>query len=157
MNSKIFSLVSTVVVGILLLIGAILSWKAMNVEPTMDPVTKQFVGDFSAVDSSVNYTMFLLYASVILVGVFTVWGIAINPRKFIPSAIGLGVLLVIFLICYGMASADATGKLAELPGATEFWLKWSDVGVLLTYALFGLAVLLLIVQALRGVFTYFSK
>lgn len=157
MNSKVFSLASSIVVIALLVIGAILGWNAMNTEATLDPVTLQVIGDYSAVSTSVNYTMFLMYASFALVAVFMIWGIIINPRKFVSSAIGVGILLVIFIICYSMASSEATGGLKRLPGATEFWIKWSDVGVLLTFTLFGLAILLLVVQAVRSLVSAVSK
>lgn len=155
MNSKIFSLAATIVVGILIVLGGIFCWGAMQTE--VDPETKQAVGDTISVDRSVNFAMFLAYASIILVLAFTVWGIIINPRRFIPSLIGVSVMLLIFFVAYGMASDKATGALTKLPMATPFWVKWSDIGVTMTYILCGLAVVLLVVQFFRNIFSYFSK
>ncbi len=155
MNSKTFSLVSSIVVTLLLVVGTILCWGAM--QTVVDPVTKQGVGDLSSVDNSVSFSLFLFYGAMILVLAFTVWGIIINPKRFIPSAIGAAVMLVIFLYCYATADTAATGGLAKLEAATEFWIKWSDIGVVMTYILFVIAVLLLIVQLFRNLFTFFAK
>ena len=70
MNSRAFSLVSTIVVAVLLIIGAVLSWMAAKTE--IDPVTKQAVGDASAVHNSVVYTLALMWISVICVLGFTI-------------------------------------------------------------------------------------
>jgi drug/metabolite transporter (DMT)-like permease len=155
MNSKTFSLVSSIVVTLMLVIGVILCWGAM--QTVVDPITKQGVGDLSSVDNSVSFSLFLFYGAMILVLAFTIWGIIINPKRFIPSAIGVGVMLLIFLYCYATADTTATGELAKLPGATEFWLKWSDIGVIMTYILFAIAVILLVVQLFRNLFSFFAK
>ncbi|MBK9190659.1 MAG: hypothetical protein IPM77_03655 [Crocinitomicaceae bacterium] len=155
MNSKAFSLGTTIVVALMLIIGAVFCYGAMVTE--LDPVTKQAVGDTSSVDRSVSFSMFLLYASLALVVAFTVWGIIINPKRFIPSMIGTSVMLVIFLISYGMASGEATGTLAKMAAATESVIKWTDLGVIMTYILFILAVVLLIAQSIRSVVQYFAK
>lgn len=155
MNSKTFSLVSSIVVTLMLVVGTILCWGAMQTE--IDPETKQGIGDLSSVDNSVSFSLFLFYGSMILVLAFTIWGIIIDPKRFIPSAIGVAVMLVIFLYCYFTADTAATGALAEMEAATEFWIKWSDIGVIMTYILFGIAVLLLVVQLFRNLFTFFAK
>jgi drug/metabolite transporter (DMT)-like permease len=142
-------------VTLMLVIGTILCWGAM--QTVVDPVTKQGVGDLSSVDNSVSFSLFLFYGAMILVVAFTIWGIIINPKRFIPSAIGVGVMLLIFLYCYGTADTAATGKLAQMPAATEFWIKWSDIGVVMTYILFGIAILLLVVQLFRNLFQFFAK
>ena len=71
--------------------------------------------------------------------------------------IGTSVMLVIFLISYGMASGEATGTLAKMAAATESVIKWTDLGVIMTYILFILAVVLLIAQSIRSVVQYFAK
>jgi len=155
MNSKVFSLAASLIVTALLIVGSLLCWGAMNTE--LDPVTKQAVGDAAAVDYSVTYSLALFWISMIAVLGFTVWGIILNPKRFIPSMIGVAVLAIILLICNGMASTVAPDAIAEHPMATEFWLRWADIGIYCTYILFGMAVLLLIVQVFRNIFSYFAK
>jgi hypothetical protein len=155
MNSKTFSLVSSIVVTLMLVIGVFFCWNAM--QTVVDPVTKQGVGDLSSVDNSVSFSLFLFYGAMILVLAFTVWGIIINPKRFITSAIGVAVMLLIFLYCYTTADTAATGGLAKLEDATEFWIKWSDIGIVMTYILFGLAIVLLVVQLFRNLFQFFAK
>jgi len=155
MNSRAFSLISTVVVTLLLVIGALLSWGAAQTE--IDPVTKQAVGDASAVDNSVVFTMALFWISIILVLGFTVWHAISNPKRFITTLIGIGVIFVIYLIAAGLASEESTPALAEHPMATPFWLKWSETGIYMTYILAILAILLLVVQMFRNIFSYVSK
>jgi hypothetical protein len=155
MNSKAFNLTSTIVVALLLIVGTILCWGAMKTE--LDPVTKQAVGDASAVHNSVVYSLALFWISIICVIGFTIWGIILNPKRFIPSMIGVAIMFVIYLICNGMASEEPTAALAEHPMATPFWLRWADIGIYMTYILFAFAVLLLIVQVFRNMFSYISK
>jgi hypothetical protein len=155
MNSKIFSLVSTIVVALLLIIGALLSWSAAQTE--LDPITKQAVGDASAVHNSVLYTLALFWVSIILVLGFTVWNAITNPKRFITTMIGIGVMFIIYLISAGLASDQSTPALAEHPMATPFWLKWADIGIYMTYILAVVAVLLLVVQTFRNIFSYVSK
>lgn len=156
MNSKVFSLATTIVISILFFLGIWFVWSAIQVE--VDPVTGQAVGDYSGVDNSVAYSTFLFYASIILVLAFTVWGIVINPKKFIPSLVGVIIFGIIFFICYGMASSEpGTEYLAGLEEATESNLKWGDTGILMTYALVFVALALLVVQIVRNALSYFSK
>lgn len=156
MNSKVFSLATTVVIGILFFLGCWFVWSAMQVE--VDPETKQPIGDIAGVNNSVSYSMFLFYAAGALVLIFTIWGIVINPKKFIVSAIGVALFAIIFFICYSMASTDpGSAYVAGLADATESNLKWGDTGILLTYALIFIALLALVVQIVRNVLSYFSK
>ncbi|MBI3136355.1 MAG: hypothetical protein HYZ14_16890 [Bacteroidetes bacterium] len=155
MNSKAFNLASTIVVALLLIIGTLLSWGAAQTE--LDPVTKQAVGDTAAVHNSVVYSLALFWIAIILVLGFTLWGMIINPKRFITTMIGVGVVFIIYLICAGLASDQPTEALAEHPMATPFWLKWADIGIYMTYILFILAIVLLAVQMLRNIFSYVSK
>lgn len=155
MNSRAFNLASTIVVALMLIIGTLFSWGAMQTE--IDPVTKQAVGDVSAVHNSVVYALVLFWISIICVLGFTVWGIILNPKRFIPSMIGVGIIFIIYLISSGLASDQPTAALAEHPMATPFWLKWADIGIYMTYILFVLALVLLVVQIFRNIFSYVSK
>lgn len=155
MNSRAFSIASTIIVTLMLVVGTLLSWWAAQTE--IDPETKQAVGDAGDVHNSVVYSLALFWIAIIAVLAFTVWGIIINPKRFIPSMIGVGVMFLIYLVCAGLASDKSTDALLGHPMATPFWLKWTEVGIFMTYALFVLAIVLLIVQVFRNIFSYVSK
>ena len=155
MNSKVYSLVSLLGMALLLIIGVVLSYNAMQVQ--YDKETEQSMSDFASVDSAISYTAFLMIASLAAVLLFTVWGIILNPKKFIPSLIGIGVVGVIFLIAMSMADGTPTGKLLEIEAATEFAVKWTDIGLIMTAALGIIAVALLVFEVIRGALGLFSK
>ena len=100
--------------------------------------------------------MYLVYASLGFILVFTVWSIIQNPKRFIPSAIGLGVFVVIALIGYSMASSEAIVGF-DHADATEKGLKMGGAGIKTTFLLVAIAAALIIVGSVMSMMRYFSK
>lgn len=90
-----------------------------------------------------GYILVLLSAAMALI--MPLFGIAQDPKKAVKSLLGLGLLVVIFLVSYGMAS-DAPIKLAS--GKTfdnTSQLIFSDTSLYAMYIMFGCVVLSLVV------------
>lgn len=155
MNSKNLSLIVNIVIAVLAIIGIYFVVSAMGTK--LDPETDQPVGDTAAVSSSVSFSLFLVYACLTLIGVFTIWAIIVNPKRFIPTFIALGSFILIFIIVYAMSSDKAEGPLLKLEAATPFWLTWTDTGITMTFVLMVIAIVFLLVGVIRNGLAFFSK
>jgi hypothetical protein len=152
-NNKMFFLVVNGIIAVLCLIGVYYTFGSMQVQ--LDEVTNQPITDTSAVGTAVSFSLGFAYGSLILIAAFTIWAIIDNPKRFIPSFIGLAVFMLIFFISYTAAPVETTGKLALI--GTPTWIKWSGVGVIMTYILVGLAVVLLVSQMVRQLLGFLQK
>ncbi len=81
---------------------------------------------------------------VVLVLAMPLLGIAQNPKSATKSLVGLGGLVVVFLVAYFMASdtplMSTTGKLIE----DKFFLTFSDMGLYTIYIMFILVIVSMI-------------
>ena len=89
------SLIVNGVIAIICVVGVYFVFQAMQTE--VDPDTSQAIGDTAAVDTSVSFSMLLIYFSMGLIGLFTVWAIINNPKRFIPVFISLLLQKLYFL------------------------------------------------------------
>ncbi len=157
MNNKTILLAKNVLVFIILLVGVIFIVQAMGTE--VDPDTGEAVGDVFAVAASVDFSLVLVWASIALIGIFTIMAIISNPKRFIPTAIAIGVFGVIVLIGQmtgdpsPIASLDAAGH----PDATTENYELSGMAIQTTFVLIGLALILILAQVVRGFVGYFAK
>ena len=149
------SLIVTGVVAVLCAIGIYFVLQAMQTE--VDPDTSQAIGDTAAVNTSVSFSLFLIYGSIALIALFTVWAIITNPKRFIPVFISLVIFSIVILIGYLIASGEVTGQLVKMPEATEGTVKWTDVGLKVTFILIASAIVLMLIQMVRNVLGFFSK
>lgn len=93
-------------------------------------------------EESVTLNMMLLWAlvmvilTIVLVIVMPLLAVFQNPKSAKRSLIGLGVLVVVLLVSYALASDDpirlASGKLMD----DSFELKFSDTALYATYIAF---------------------
>jgi len=157
MNDKILSLILNVAIFIIAVVGVILIVQAMGVSDEKDPLTGLYVSDTGIVDGSVNYSLYLLYGGGILIGGFTLWAIAMNPKKFIPTAIGLAVFAILVGIAYSMVTVETEGAITRLEDATEKSLMWGGLGIQTTFVLVIVAIGLILLQMGRGIAGYFQK
>lgn len=155
MNDKVLSLILNIAIFIIAVVGVVLIVQAMGTDVEKDPVTGLFPDDTASVDSSVAYSLYLLYGGGILIAGFTLWAIIMNPKKFIPTAIGLAVFGVLVAIGYSMVTIEKTGDLAKM--ATPDELKWGGLGIQTTYVLVSVALGLIVLQMGRGIAGYFQK
>lgn len=157
MDSKITSLIINIGVAIIAITGVILVFYAMGYAPEEDPVTGQDIADTSAVSNVVSFSLWILYISLAVIGIFTIYAIITNPKRFIPTAIGIGVFGILVLIGMSLVDVETTGKIVELPEATEDNLFYGGLGIKTTYVLVIVAIGLIAAQGVRNLVGYFSK
>ncbi|NOQ75843.1 MAG: hypothetical protein GQ574_27810 [Crocinitomix sp.] len=157
MDSKITSLIINIVVAIIAITGVILVFYAMGYAPEIDPETEQDIADTSAVSNVVTFSLWTLYISLGVIGIFTIFAIATNPKRFIPTAIGIGIFAVLVLVGYAMVNVETTGDIMKLEGATEGNLLMGGLGIKTTYVLVIVAIGLILAQGVRNLVGYFSK
>jgi hypothetical protein len=85
----------------------------------------------------------LLFIAVAAAIIFPLINSLSNPASLIRSAIGIGVILVLFGIAYALSDA-ALPRSAVAAGLTESSVKLIGAGLIMLYIVFILAVLALI-------------
>lgn len=157
MNSKITSLITGAVVVILAVVGIFLIISAMGYDHQIDEETQQVLSDPSAVSNSVTFSLFILILALAAIAVFTLIAIVVNPKRFIPTAIGIVVFGLLVLLGYSMVNIETTGPIVALEDATDQNLLWGGIGIKTTYVLVVVAIALIIAQSVRSLIGYFTK
>lgn len=112
------------------------------------------------VNPPIVYTYVLLVIAVVLLLGFTVVNLVTNPRGAVKTLLGVGVLVVVFLIAYALSSDEplqmANGTLygsnadPKVASSQMREVVMTDVGIIATYILTGIAVLALLVTGVRA-------
>ena len=158
MNNKVISLVINILVIVLGVIGVFLIANAMGYSEVVDESTQEVVSDTSAVSGAVTYSVVILIIALAAIALFTIFAIIINPKRFIPTAIGILVFGLIVLLGFSMANVETTGPIAELEDATATNILWGGIGIKTTYVLVILALGLIVIQGARSITGYiFNK
>lgn len=159
MNNKLISLIINAGVAIIAAIGIYLVVVAMGNEAVIDPVTGQESADTSSVSSAVNFAMYVFYIGIGVIAIFTVIAIALNPKRFIRT--GIGVLIfggLILTASFMVGKPELTSEMLAMEIVpTEKELYYGDLGIKATYVLVAVAVGLIIAQSVRSVLGYFAK
>ena len=100
MNKKI-GIILGVIVLVLMAVGFVYFGKLMA---NSEEILVQESLQDSIVAPALQYTMYLLYAIVILIGAFTVMNLATNPKQLVSAGIGVVGILVIYFIAKGQSS-----------------------------------------------------
>lgn len=111
----------------------------------------------SATISSVNYTWYLMWGGLFLIGIFTVWNVVQNPKRFIRPTIGVVILAALTGICYAMVETATTRKIALSDNYSDQAYQYSGMGISLFLTLTVIAVGLIVLGAIMGALRYFSK
>ena len=157
MDSKITSLILKFGVAVIIIIGVILAFLAMGYSKELDPVTEQDIADRSAVSNVVSFSMWILYIAIGAIAIFTVYAIATNPKRFIPTALGIAVFGLLVLLSIAFINVETSGKIMELEGTTKGTLWWGGLGIKTTYTLVFVAIAAIAFQGVRNLVGYFSK
>jgi hypothetical protein len=157
MDSKITSLIINIVVAIIAITGVILVINAMGYTPELDPETQQDVADTGAVSNVVTFSLWTLYISLAVIAIFTIFAIVTNPKRFIPTAIGIGIFGILVLVGYSLVTVETSENILKLEGATKGNLLMGGIGIKTTYVLVIVAIGLIVAQGVRNLIGYFSK
>lgn len=157
MDNKITGLILNAGVAILAIVGVYLIISAMGYTEELDPVTEEVLSDTAPVSRAVNFSLWTLYISLGAIAVFTVIAIITNPKRFIPTAIGIVVFGLLVLIGYSMVTIETSGPITKLEEATDSNLLWGGVGIKTTFVLVTVAIGLILAQGVRNLLGYFTK
>jgi hypothetical protein len=161
MNEKVVGLIRTGGVILLMIIGTIFIIQAAGASDVVDSETDEAVANFGKVGSAITFAIWLAWASLGTIVLFTIWAIVQNPKKFIAPAISLGVFLVLGGLAYALASDAIIPELIDKgtvhPDMTTGSLKWSGTGIKLTFILVIVAIALILVSSVMGAMRYFSS
>ena len=161
MNEKVVGLIRTGGVIILMIIGTILIIQAGGASDVVDSDTDEALVNFGKVGSAITFVIWLAWAALGAIVLFTIWSIIQNPKRFIAPAISLVVFLVLGGLAYALASdaiiQDLVTRDGPHPDMTAESLKWSGTGVKLTFILVIVAVALILVSSVMGAMRYFSS
>ncbi len=127
MNEKILKLI----VAILSAIG--IYYLVMIMGADSDEEAGAFAGPV------IHYTQYLVYITAIITVVFSFITLAGNPKKLVPVAIGVGVLLVVYLVAGGMSSDQVLDSYKKYD-ISDTQSGWVGTGLISFYWLAGLAV-----------------
>lgn len=87
-----------IIVGILMLIGI---YYIVNILSSEDEASAAvYAGPV------LQYTLYLVYITGAIAVIFSLMALAQQPKKLLPVAVGLGVLLVVYFISAGQASSE---------------------------------------------------
>ena len=111
----------------------------------------------NATTSSISYTKWLMIIAGIVIILFTFVNIAKNPKRFLRSAIGLIVLVIIGFICYKIAPEVGAGKMLETSNYTDKSFQYTGAGIYITGALIVITIGLILYQGVINLFGLFSK
>ncbi|WP_157454122.1 hypothetical protein [Crocinitomix catalasitica] len=157
MNNKITSLAINLVIFALAVISVIMIVLAMGSTAEVDSTTGLIKGDAGNVSSAVNFTMIMLYVGLAAIAIFTVIAIITNPKRFIPTAIGIVVFGILIGIGRALVTIETAGPIMGLEGTTPDTLLWGGVGIKTTLVLLVVAIGLIFFQMIRGVVGYLTK
>lgn len=97
------------------------------------------------------YILFAIAAASAVI--FPVINFVRNPKNAVKSLVGLGAIAVVFLIGYLAADVTALPSPTQNPDLSDpTVLVISDTGLIATYLMFGLALLLMLYTGIRSVF-----
>jgi hypothetical protein len=90
-----------------LLIGAIvLVIYCFSFKFSVSDLPKEALENFNLVDVHISLSKYLIYFILLLCLLFFAYGIKQNPKSGIKFGLGLGILVVLYGICYAMSSSN---------------------------------------------------
>ncbi len=108
-------------------------------------------GDGAAVDTLINFTVFVLVAIVVVTLLMSIFSLLKNPAALKKTLIGLVVFGILFAIVYAMADGSAaytpTNEVMLEAGSTS---KLVDAGIKFSFALGIIAFALLVVDTVKS-------
>jgi hypothetical protein len=136
--SKILSVVSGVIgiVAVYFLVRIIMEGD--------DPITESVDLQNSLVSPYISFATYILIITAILAVVFSIINMIKHPKLLVRSLISIGILAVLVVISYSMASdaavLDVSGNVLK-EGAAGPVSKWVSTGIWFSVILGGIAIL----------------
>lgn len=134
-TSKIVKVLSWVLMGISVLFAILFYTGSIDPEPF------------------IIWAYILFGLAVLLALVFPLYFFIRNPKNALKTLLGLGVMAVFFVVGYFLADPTPIYSPTNNPDLSNHAvLVISDTGIIATYLMFGVALLLLLYTGIRGIF-----
>lgn len=130
----------------------VLSWLLMGVSILLTVLFYTGDMDVISVQPFIVWAYILFALAVVAALVFPLYFFIQNPKKALNTLVGLAVMGVVFLVGYFLADATpiySPTQNADLSNASVLVL--TDTGLIATYIMFGVAMLLLLYTGVRNV------
>ena len=105
-----------------------------------------------SIDTVIYWGYFLLIFTAVIVILFPIANLIMNPRNSIKIFISLGVMVVIAIISYSLSQVNFTELQLEKLGTTASTVKYVGAGLIFTYILASLAVLSIVYASISRIF-----
>lgn len=108
--------------------------------------------EFPMVDVVLNWTYFVLGLAAVLAVLMPLYNMIKNPKAMVRSLAGMGVVVVVILVCYIMADDTPLVTVANATFDNKASLLLSDTGLYATYFAFAVAIIAIVAGELLKVF-----
>jgi len=125
----------------------------------VDPVLLDQFNLQQSTGTVITYAKWVMILGLVLIAIFTLLNFVQNPKRFIPSLIGMGVLAILFFIAYSVAPTEAEpgSKVLQLGTYSPESYHWTGTGISLFFILLFTSIGLMVVGSVLGLFRYLSK
>lgn len=131
----------------------VLSWLLMGVSIIITILFFLSNQDIDSVEPFIDWAYILFAIAAVSALIFPVVNMVRNPKNVTKSLVGLLALAVIFVIGYVLADATPIPSPTQNPDLSNpTVLVISDTGLIATYLLFGISMLLLLYTGIRSAF-----
>lgn len=131
----------------------VLSWLLMGVSIVITILFFLSNQDVDSVESFIDWAYILFAIAAVSAIVFPVVNMIRNPKNVTKSLVGLLAVAVIVIIGYLLADATPIPSPTQNPDLSNpTVLIISDTGLIATYILFGISLLLLLFTGIRSAF-----
>ena len=111
-----------------------------------------FFVNIISVDVVIYWGYFLVIFTAVIVILFPIVFLILNPKNSIKIFISLGVMVVIAIIAYSLSQVNFTELQLEKLGTTASTVKYVGAGLIFTYILASLAVLSIVYASISRIF-----
>ncbi|MCH5306282.1 MAG: hypothetical protein J1E79_07360 [Rikenella sp.] len=109
-------------------------------------------GEGAALDTMLVWSLIVVLLTIALTVIMPLIAVFQNPKSAVRSLIGLGILVVVFLISYALATDDPIKLASNKVIDNTFDLKFSDTALWMTYITFAGVILSILFGEVYKVF-----
>jgi phosphoglycerol transferase MdoB-like AlkP superfamily enzyme len=110
---------------------------------SLSNLPKEAIENFNLVDIHISLSKYLIYFILLLCLLFFVYGFKQNPKSGIKFGLGLGILVVLFGLCYAMAGNNpAELGLEDKVSSTNYRLVGAMITTTIVLMFVGAGVLI---------------
>ncbi len=131
----------------------VLTWLLMGVSVVLTVLFFSGEKNTDTVQPFILWAYLLFAVATISALLFPVYFFIRNPKNAAKSLVGLGSVVILFFVGYIFADATPIPSPTQNPNLSNpTILLISDTGLIVTYLMFGLALLLMVYTGIRSVF-----